>query len=104
MRPDLQAGKSSGLAKVGPGHLFMQGTTIKYWLAEGSKVVDSDRGDDRESDSGRTAELDSKQWTWPGLGHDDVGRGEPRWWQRSAGKHESFEFVTGGGRSTATVL
>ena len=46
LRPDLQAGKSSGLAKVGPGHLFMQGTTIKYWLAEGSKVVNSDRGED----------------------------------------------------------
>jgi len=61
LRPDLQAGKSSGLAKVGPGHLFMQGTTIKYWLAEGSKVVNSDRGEDRESESGRTAELDSKQ-------------------------------------------
>ena len=61
LRPDLQAGKSSGLAKVGPGHLFMQGTTIKYWLAEGSKVVNSDRGEDRESESGRTAVLDSKQ-------------------------------------------
>ena len=61
LRPDLQGGKSSGLAKVGPGHLFMQGTTIKYWLAEGSKVVNSDRGEDRESESGRTAELESWQ-------------------------------------------
>jgi len=59
LRPDLQGGKSS--AKVGPGHLFMQGTTIKYWLAEGSKVVNSDRGEDRESESGRTAELESWQ-------------------------------------------
>ena len=61
LRPDLQAGKSSGLAKEGPGQMFMHGTTIKYWLAEGSKVVNSDRGEDRESESGRTAELESWQ-------------------------------------------
>ena len=38
------------------------------------------------------------------MGHDDVGRGEPRWWQRSAGRHESFESVPGGGRLTTALL
>ena len=67
-----------------PGQVGRQGTTVRYWFANGSK-----RGGLELVLGLWPSGIASKQCTWLGLGQGGVGTTEPRCWQRSAGRQES---------------